>query len=588
MPHPGVPVRTHSLRVIAQDPAIRSRGRILTAAVEVPAEVLGPGPWGYRAQVVDYDASTDTLYKPCKYETGPGGVLMDPFASASDEQLLTDPRFHAQNVYAIVMRVLARFEAALGRRVGWSFDGHQIKIVPHAFADSNAFYSKEDEALLFGYFRGRQGNTILSSLSHDVVAHETTHALVDGLRSRYTNPSSSDQAAFHEGFSDVVALLSIFALPDVVKVLLDLNWGGGEGGSSGPESKRVAERRLTISALRESALFGLAKEMGQEMLQVRGRALRHSVVMKPSPAYYRKDPEFCAPHKRGEIFVAAVMNSFVAVWAARVKELRRNSRWTVNRDRVAEEGASAADTLLTMCIRALDYCPPVHLVFGDFLSAVLTADHEIRPADAKYHFRNHLRRNFAAYGIAPASPRTETEPGLWMPPMLRRKRASLSYSRSHVEPLQRDPEEVFRFVWENRKTLGLVEDVYTRVESVRPCLRVSDDGFILRETVAEYVQVLRLQARDLHSFRGIKRPKGLPPDTPVTLYGGGVLILDEFGHVKFHIHNRIDNHQRQTQRLQELLDHGFFSEGARFHQRFSLMHRMRAMNSVPAHQEGWL
>jgi hypothetical protein len=537
---------------------------------------------------VDYDASTDTLYEPCNYQITPGGGVKDPFINASDDQLLKDPRFHAQNVYTIVMRVLARFEAALGRRVSWSFDGHQIKIVPHAFADSNAFYSKEDEALLFGYFRGSRGNTILSSLSHDVVAHETTHALLDGLRARYTNPSSSDQAAFHEGFSDLVALLSVFALPGVVKVLLDLKWDGKDGLTSARGSERVAERHLTVPALRESSLLGLAEEMGQEMLQVRGRALRRSVLLKPSAAYYHKDPECCAPHKRGEILVAAVMNAFVTVWAARVKELRRNAQWAVDRDRVAEEGASAADTLLTMCIRALDYCPPVHLVFGDFLSAVLTADHEIRPADAKYRFRQHLRQSFASYGIAPASPRTETEPGLWMPPMLRRKRATLSHSRSHFEPLQRDPDEMFRFVWENRKTLGLAEDVYTRVESVRPCLRVSDDGFILRETVAEYVQVLRLQARDLHSFRGIKRPKGLPPDTGVTLYGGGVLILDEFGQVKFHIHNRIDNRQRQSQRLQELFDHGYFSDGAHFHQRFSLMHRMRAMNAVPPHQEGWL
>src|SRR5262249_31962519 len=69
-----------------------------------------------------------------------------------NEVLLKDPQFHAQNVYAIIMRTLARFESALGRRVGWGYLGHQLQVAPHAFADANAFYSKEDRALMFGYF----------------------------------------------------------------------------------------------------------------------------------------------------------------------------------------------------------------------------------------------------------------------------------------------------------------------------------------------------------------------------------------------------------------------------------------------------
>ena len=105
---------TRGLTVIAQDPSITDAGgKILRAVLQVPAEPLAPGPCGHRVQVVDYDASTDVLYRPQKFE--PEGS--DPFAKASDAKLLGSPGFHAQNVYAIVMCTLSRFEYALGRRV---------------------------------------------------------------------------------------------------------------------------------------------------------------------------------------------------------------------------------------------------------------------------------------------------------------------------------------------------------------------------------------------------------------------------------------------------------------------------------------
>ena len=57
--------RTRKLTIVAQDPAVRdSRGRIITAEVDVPAEELARGPLGYRVHVIDYDGSTRTLYAP--------------------------------------------------------------------------------------------------------------------------------------------------------------------------------------------------------------------------------------------------------------------------------------------------------------------------------------------------------------------------------------------------------------------------------------------------------------------------------------------------------------------------------------------
>jgi hypothetical protein len=119
---------------------------------------------------------------------------------------------------------------------------------------------------------------------------------------------------------------------------------------------------------------------------------------------------------------------------------------------------------------------------------------------------------------------------------------------------------MFRFVWENRVALGLDKDAYTHVLSVRPAVRVNpDDGFVLRETVAEYHQILNVAASELKHL-GIKKPAEMPSDQQVTLYGGGVLIFDDFAHLKFHIRNRLLNPERQTQRLKYLWKFGRFQE----------------------------
>src|SRR6185295_11429909 len=86
-----------------------------------------------------------------------------------------------------------------------------------------------------------------------------------------------------------------------------------------------------------------------------------------------------------------------------------------------------------------------------------------------------------------------------------------------------------------------------------------DDGFLLRETVAEYHQILNVVASELKHL-GIKRPREIPPSQQVTLYGGGTLIFDDFGRLKFHIRNRLLNPERQTQRLKYLWEFGQFAE----------------------------
>jgi hypothetical protein len=181
-------------------------------------------------------------------------------------------------------------------------------------------------------------------------------------------------------------------------------------------------------------------------------------------------------------------------------------------------------------------------------------------------------KSFRNYGVKPAS--INSADGSW-----EACNAQLTYDRSHFESMMRDPDEVFRFIWENRQALKLEEHAYTKVTSVRPCLRIGPDGFALRETVAEYIQMITLQAQELQFFDPpIGKPEGMSADEEVTLYGGGALIFDEYGRLKYQVSNRIDNSSRQTPRLKYLWKYGYFGDKDTKQNAFARLHLNRALN----------
>jgi hypothetical protein len=72
------------------------------------------------------------------------------------------------------------------------------------------------------------------------------------------DPSSPQQAGFHEAFADLVALLSVFSAQSVIAKLVDL-------GMPNVSAATVRRSDVTPTSLRESALLGLAQEMGSEL-----------------------------------------------------------------------------------------------------------------------------------------------------------------------------------------------------------------------------------------------------------------------------------------------------------------------------------
>jgi hypothetical protein len=203
------------LRIFALDPSAPSlEGAV--AVVKVPFEPIASGFRGTLFEVSPRDGGNGLEYQPLDLDDR--ATLLGEGRAPSP----SDPLFHQQMVYAVSSLVYAAFQAALGRQVAWArfgppADSHptRLRLSPYAARDENAHYDNEAGELRFGYFRAREAGApgtpprgwVFTSLSHDVVAHEVTHALLDGLRADLIVPTGPDVPAFHEGFADLVALL---------------------------------------------------------------------------------------------------------------------------------------------------------------------------------------------------------------------------------------------------------------------------------------------------------------------------------------------------------------------------------------------
>ncbi len=203
----------------------------------------------------------------------------------------------------------------------------------------------------------------------------------------------------------------------------------------------------------------------------------------------------------------------------------------------------------------------------------MTSDTEVTPDDTLYDYRNTVRATFASYGIDPAALRTDPDTGCWLG---FKRDSEIVYTRNHSEYMLHDKEEVFRFIWENRRALRIDERGYVRIDSVRASVRQGPDGFFLRETICEYVQTAKLFGSEVKANLGVERPHGMPSNQPVTAYGGGIIVFDQFGRIKYHIEHRLDDAARQSARLEYLWQNGLLDVAPDRRNQFANIHSSRA------------
>ncbi len=189
-----------------QDPSVGELGRRL---IFVPSLVVN-GP---------RDARTDTNL---------GGTT--PVSRNADGDFLfppDTPEGDCAHTFAVVRQTLTMFERERGGVAipwAWNVNGNTdvVTAYPRAGVTPNAYYSRSQKALKFFYFTPSGATQpVFTCRSLDIVAHETGHAMLDGLKPGWLGINSPPQTGgLHEAFGDLTAVFLALAQLDQADTLI--------------------------------------------------------------------------------------------------------------------------------------------------------------------------------------------------------------------------------------------------------------------------------------------------------------------------------------------------------------------------------
>jgi hypothetical protein len=231
---------------------------------------------------------------------------------------------------------------------------------------------------------------------------------------------------------------------------------------------------------------------------------------------------------------------------------------------LAGQASELAAQFLSICIRAIDYCPPIDLRLGEYLRALITADFDLVPDDP-FAYREALIDAFARRGIYPDDVINLSEDALlWHPPardIETIKALHFAELRFAGDPgraagpaeLRRQAEEIgmyamrpgyaelFGCALPSEPLLEGDKVDPARVCSVRSLRRIGPNREIAFELVAEIVQ-----------RRWLTEPDGRRSE----FYGGSTAIIGADGRIRYLISKRITDRHRAERQTQYLRDSG--------------------------------
>lgn len=434
------------LQSIVQDP-LTAKEKDLRAIegtdVEDEEQFFLDGPIGRQVAVVDFDDRTGALVPGAKFLPPPKGRKLGRYQIADDKDLEARD-LNQVSVYTTVLNTMAMYEEpdALGRPLTWAFGAPQLLVVPRAGERARAFYQRESHSLQFFYFPSQnprnKGQTIFSSLSRDIVAHETAHAILDGIAPDLYHAVTPQSLGLHEAVADFTALLMAFRSRVLREAVLEQTGGSIRDATS---FSSVAEE------------FARSKDRLDRVGHL--RSLINDKTLDPA-AEPQNRVSRRSPHQLSEVLTGALYPLMIDLHEKQCQKLVAKT----GRSAFSVSGralAIASERFKRMLLRALDYLPPGEVSFADYGRAILASDAASHPIDDGS--RAWIRKEFRRRHIVEDEAELEVETLFEHPAV-----ADLD-----LEALVASDWAAYEFANRNRELLRIPEAIHFRV---RPRLDV--------------------------------------------------------------------------------------------------------------------
>jgi hypothetical protein len=160
----------------------------------------------------------------------PGTTPVARNASADFIFTAGTPEFDCAHTWAVVRQTLTMYQRVRGGTAipwAWNTGGNtdKLTVYPRAGVTPNAYYSRGQKALKFFYFTPSGSSSVVYTCqSLDIAAHETGHAILDGLKPGWLAVGNPPQTGgLHEAFGDLSAIFLAIAQLDQAEAVIALS-----------------------------------------------------------------------------------------------------------------------------------------------------------------------------------------------------------------------------------------------------------------------------------------------------------------------------------------------------------------------------
>jgi hypothetical protein len=288
--------------------------------------------------------------------------------------------FDAVHTFAVVRETLTMYQRALGALgvtilpFQWNTGGNTdpIQVLPHQSVMQNAFYSRGGKSLNFGFFpkpgAPAPAPTVFTCQSLDIVAHETGHSILDGLKPNWIGASSNPQTgALHEAFGDLTAIFLALSQFDQVEAL-------------------IAQTKSNLHD--KNFLSDLAEQFGLVLGRLNG--------LRNADNDFKLSQVGTEVHSLSQVFTGFMYDVLADIFAFERNPAREDDAHVLYR---------SAQYLQSLMMRAIIAAPAANATFVDVINQMLT----IAAADGKpVQYRNFIRNRATVREIV-VSPTPLTE-----------------------------------------------------------------------------------------------------------------------------------------------------------------------------------